>query len=168
MSVETTTIALCVATLVVLILLMSCAGSPKRKSGSSYHSQNQCGRDGMQDRESISDDQLSNYGRGKENRDAAQRESDLQDLDEYDDYNSVAQYQSLEPEVFESHDEYSSNISVASHGASALSTTSHDNYPVSFVGLRRPDMHSIYADSSARQQHSEYADQMPSHSSYML
>jgi hypothetical protein len=168
MPVELTTIALCVATLVVLILLMSCAGSPKRRSGPSYHRQNQCGREGMQDLDSISDHQLSNYGRGEENRNADQRNSDLQDLDGYEDYNSVAQYQSLEPEVYESHEEYSGNIGVASHGASALSTTSHDNYPVPFVGLRRPDMHSIYADTSARQQHSEYADQMPSHTSYTL
>jgi hypothetical protein len=167
MQVDATTIALGFSTLVVLILLMSCTGSTKSKSTSS------CDRQApavviYQDLDSSDDHQRSKYGRGEENRNDAQRNRDLQDLAGYDDYNSVAQYQSLEPDVFESHDEYSSNIGVASHGASALSTTSHDNYPVPFVGLRRPDMHSIYADKSARQQHSEYADQMPTRSSYML
>lgn len=169
MEVSTTTIALGVATLVVLILLMSCAGGSKNKSGSSC-SNKQTPVVLYQD---LGDDrgykhQISNYGRGAENRNSSQRQRDLEDLDGYDDYNSVAQYQSLEPDVFESHEEYSSNIGVASQGASALSTTSHDNYPVPFVGLRRPDMHSSYAGESARQQHSEYVDQMPAHTSYML
>jgi len=164
---ETTTVALGVATLVVLILLMSCAGASKSKAASN------CPRPAppvviYQDLDGGNDHQMSKWGQGVYNRQAGQRQRDLQNLNEYDDYNSVAQYESLEPEVFSSHEDYSSNIGISSSGASSMTTLSHDNYPVQFVGLRRPDMHSIYAGAGARQQHSEFVDQMPARAGYML
>lgn len=166
MELPTTTVALGVATLVVLILLMSCNNSVKPKST------NVCtrrpSRPVHRDLDSDDNHQRSPWGQGVQNRRLNRRERELKNLSGYDDYNSVAQYESLDPEVFASHDEYSSNIDISSSGASSMTTTSHDNYPVPFVGLRRPDMHSSYAGSTARQQHSEYADQMPARSGYML
>ena len=177
MEVSTTTIALGVATLVVLILLMSCSSTSKRQGSGSRYAYASGSGSRCASRSSASpvykdlDEtgaQVSRWGQGVSNRQMNSQYNDLNNLKGYDDYNSVAQYQSLEPEVYDSHKEYSSNIGVASSGASALSVASHDNYPVQWVGLRRPDMQSIYAGSDARQQHSEYVDQMPNKTNYTL
>lgn len=169
MEVSTTAIALGLATLVVLILLMSCSGKSKPKPKLTCSRPSRPSRPVVyRDLDSSYDSQISPWGQGVENRRRYQRGRDLGKLSGYDDYNSVAQYQSLDPEVYESHEEYSANIDVSSSGASSMSTTSHDNYPVPFVGLRRPDMHSSYAGDDARQQHSEYADQMPANTNYLL
>jgi hypothetical protein len=112
--------------------------------------------------------QMSSYGTGVKNRQLAQQYANLSDLKSYESWNEVAQYQSLEPEVFESHDDYAGSIGISNSGASALTMRSDDNNVVPFVGLRRPDYHSTYAGPDARQQHSEFVDQMPASTHYLL
>jgi hypothetical protein len=123
-----------------------------------------------QDNQDMDDEkyQMSSYGTGVKNRQLTQQYANLSDLNSYKSWNEVAQYQSLEPEVFESHNDYAGSIGISNSGASALTMRSDDNNVIPFVGLRRPDYHSTYAGSDARQQHSEFVDQMPAATGYLL
>jgi hypothetical protein len=49
-----------------------------------------------------------------------------------------------------------------------MSTRSDDNDVVSWVGLRRPKYDQVYAQPDARVVHSDYPDQMPTATSYVL
>jgi len=106
------------------------------------------------------DSPMSDYGSGvQESKIKKQYNAVADNLEAYDGYNAVVQYAALEPEIFESQKEYTENLGMTS-GASALSTRSDPNDVVTWVGLRRPDYHSVYAGSDARVVHSEYPDQL--------
>lgn len=156
---ETTTVALCVATLVVAVLLMSCWDSkmqmPAKSCVSEPHAVVMRGGDPDDD-----SNQRSDWGSGVVSRELAKQHNELATLDGYDDYAAVTQYQALDPEVFESHESYGDQIGVSNNGASALAIRSDPNDVVTWTGLRRPDYHSVFAASDARTQHSEFADQM--------
>lgn len=179
---ETSVIALSVATLVVLILLMSCWGvkpSSNKPRGrkvvfmrrSNKGSNNRGSRRQMpryQASISCPVNEKSNSGQGLKNRQLAGQYNDLVSMQGYDDYNSVMQYASLEPEVFDSHNSYSSNVGIANSGASSLSVRSDPNDVNPWVGLRRPDYHSVHSGCDVRVDHSEIPDQMFASTHYLL
>jgi len=163
------TVALIISILVMLILLFSCSNKSHANRYTSRHTHRHAHRHAHDDLDDDLDSrEISKYGQGEKNREFRRRTHRVDKLKDYDDYNDVIQYESLDPEVYQSHDEYSKNVGISSNGASALSVTSHDNYPVPFVGLRRPDMQSTYARTGARTEHSEYADQMPGTTNYLI
>lgn len=152
-------IALSVSIAVVLVMLYNCWKSPNQR---------RAGR-GCNRREGLSSGPAeSDWGSGVQNKKFEQSTEELKDLVGYADYNSVMQYQALEPEVFESHKQYSKDMNKFNMGPSAMSETSHDNYAVPWVGLRRPDTHSVYADENARVVHSEYVDQTPKNRPFVI
>lgn len=154
-----------IAVVILLALLSSCMDSPscgqrrrRRPSGEGRY------QDGRYYSNRVPTDvynQRSNWGQGVDNRRTNRAERDLINLNGYDDYNAVTKFLGLDREVIDSQEEYNSNTVYTSRGASTLSTTSHDNYPVPFVGLRRPNMKATYAKSGARTEHTEFVDQMP-------
>lgn len=107
-------------------------------------------------------------GTAVSNADLQQQYADLANLDGYQDYNEVAQYTSLEPEIFKSHAEYSTDINNSTSGASSMVLRSDDNYPITWIGLKRPDMRSSYASSDSRIDSSESPEQMPATTHYLL
>ncbi len=151
-------IALSVAIAVVLVMLYNCWKSPNQR-----RARRGCSQEGMSSKPEESD-----WGSGVQNKKFEQSTEELKDLVGYADYNSVMQYQALEPEVFESHKQYSKDMNKFNMGPSAMSETSHDNYAVPWVGLRRPDTHSVYADENARVVHSEYVDQTPKNRPFVI
>ena len=155
---ETSTLALSVATLVVFVLLTSC-WNPKSAQGKSRNPVVVV-RSGCDSPNSVAHQQ-SSYGSGLKNRQYHARAADLRDLNGYGDWGSVAQYQSLEPEVFDSHKEFSHDIGIANSGASMMAETSHSNHINPTVGFRNAttDYHSISAAADARVVNSTNADQ---------
>lgn len=105
------------------------------------------------------DVEKSGFGRGVAEEKMKKRVEDVaNNLSGYEDYNSVTKYMAIEPEVFDDQREYTENLRLT-RGASTLATRSDPNDVVPFVGLRRPDYHSVYAAEDARVVHSEYPDQ---------
>jgi hypothetical protein len=155
-------VALGLAVLVVLYLLMQCWDDrqqvPARGCDKKPHVI--VLREGMTSAEAEADNQRSDSGQGVINRQLQAQENDLANLEEYDDFSAVAKYQALEPEVYESHEQYADQLGISNSGASNMTVRSDPNDVVNWVGLRRPDYHSTYAKSDARQVHSEFADQM--------
>jgi hypothetical protein len=110
----------------------------------------------------------SDTGSGLMNQQLASQYSDLQNLKGYGAWGEVAQYQALEPEVYESHEEYTDDMNRVSSGASMMTIRSDPNDVNMWRGLRRPDYHSIYAASDARVDHTEVPDQMQSQTRYLV
>lgn len=172
---ENVTVAIGVSILVVLILLFSCWGKkkkvPKSKGKTSSCSQQQTQLQAQQDLLAQQNDDAQQFyaptGTGRINATLANQYSQLNGA-QYQDWNEATQAASLEPEVFKSQAEYTADINNSTSGASAMSIRSDDNYPIPFVGLRRPDMQSVYADSTARVEQSEYPDSMPAPTSYLI
>jgi hypothetical protein len=103
------------------------------------------------------------------NKSFNQRYKDLSgNLSSYEDYGQVAQYLSLDPEVFESHNQYSSDMNRLSLGPSSMSERSDSMDLNPFVGLRRINYQDVFANSSSRQTHSETPDQMPTQRPYVV
>jgi hypothetical protein len=162
---ENSTIALGVATLVVIVLLMSCWEKPKETVPKTKYPPRQrrvrrpppaC----YQVREeAVQDLQMPRYGQGKKKMQLDQQYESLKHL-EQGDYDTVVQYMSLDPEVFESHSNYSNDIGIANRGASSMTVRSDSNDIVPWVGLFRPDYHSVYADPTSRTDHSQFVGQM--------
>lgn len=159
-------IALAVATVVVLILLMSCWDDKPQSRPRSCPKSRVVVLKGMDPDDDSH--QRSDWGQGKKSRQLARQNNDLVRLSEYDDYSTVAKYQALEPEVFDSHEQYADQVGVANSGASNMTVRSDPNDVVPWVGLRRPEYHKTFAKSDARQVHSEYSDQMFSKTRYLL
>ena len=89
-------------------------------------------------------------------------------LQGYDDYSQVTQLVGLEPEVFQSHAEYTADLNRSTSGASSMSIRSDDGYFIPFVGLRRPDLQSITPSSDARVTSSQDPAQMPTETPYCI
>lgn len=153
MEASMTTVALGIAISVVVILLISCAGPSKSCKKSKCRSS--C--EGLES----GSPQLSNTGTGVLNRQLELQNQKVMQIDGYGDYNEVAQLESLDPEVIESHNEFAGSLGISNSGASALTVRSDSQDIVPRYGLRQIDYHSVYADEDARQQHTEFVDQMP-------
>jgi hypothetical protein len=164
--------ALCVFIVVIIILLVIFGPSfftsdLDSESDSDYDDQNfvrknnyrKAGRD-MQ--------RYSDSGSAVLNANAARRYQDVaSNLSGYSDYNSVMQHIGLEPEIYESHANYSSDMNRLSLGPSTLSERTDPNDVVPWRGLRRT-RYEVYADENARVEQSETPDQMPTRSSYCI
>lgn len=149
-------LALSVSIAVVLVLLVSCWDKKPKKQAQ----QQARGRAVYRDLSSGSVQQRSDTGTGLKNANARNRYDNLRDnMSGYEDYGQVAQYMSLEPEVFESHEQYSEDMNRLSLGPSSMAERSDPNDVVPWVGLRRPDYKSASASEGARVEHSEIPDQ---------
>ncbi len=158
---DTVVLGLSVAIAAVVILLLSCWDTKKapKKSGSASV---------VQSVEAKAETPKSTWGTGLQNRQSNDRYKDLANLAGYDDYNSVAQYMSIEPEVYESHSRYADDMGRSTSGASMLPVRDDPQDVVPWVGLRKPRYHEVYSGAGARQEHSEIPDQMRSSTSYCL
>lgn len=114
------------------------------------------------------DHQFSKFGSGPSNRQLYAQYSDLKNLKGFKDYNEVMQYEALEPEVFASQNAYANGINRTTSGASAMAIRTDNNDVVPWVGLRRPDYHDVGPGYGARVDTSEYADQMPRFTRYLV
>jgi hypothetical protein len=155
---DSSTVALGVVVVIVVLMLMrpnedqQCGGRRVRRSAGRL---DPC-------------TQLSSAGTGVSNRRLAKQYNQVVQANGYDDYSQAMQYMALEPEVYDSHASYSFDVGVANRGASTLTIRSDPNDAVGWVGLRRPDYQSVYAACDARVDHSEYPDQMPARTHFIL
>jgi hypothetical protein len=110
----------------------------------------------------------SDTGSAVLNANSARRYQNMaSNLSGYSDYNSVMQYIGLEPEIYESHANYSSDMNRLVLGPSTLSERTDSNDTVPWIGLRRTK-YEVFADENARVEQSETPDQMPTRSSYCI
>ena len=116
----------------------------------------------------VTKNNVSEYGRGVQNKQFRDRYGALAELDGYDDYNSVAQYMSIEPEVYDSQAKYTKDMGRSTSGASMLPVRDDPNDVVPWVGLRKPKYRDVYSSEGARQDHSEIPDQMRVNSFYCI
>jgi hypothetical protein len=112
--------------------------------------------------------QFSQFGSGPLNRQLYAQYKDLKNLTKFNDYNQVMQYEALEPEVFASQNAYANGINRTTSGASAMTVRTDNNDVVPWVGLKRPDYHDVGPGYGARVDTSEYADQMPRFTRYLV
>ena len=110
----------------------------------------------------------SDWGSGLINRQLDKQHNESVNSGTYDDYNSFMKDISLEPEVYDSHNEFSDSVGVANTGASNLSVRSDPNDVVMPWGLRRVNYHDAYALPDARVEHSEHPDQMYKQTSFLV
>lgn len=158
-------LGLSVAIAVVLVLLLSCwKGKPKKQAPAKSVAVAPALSCNKKDEDIIDKAQ---YGTGVDNRQAANRYSNLNNLQGYDDYNSVAQYMSLEPEVYDSHNRYADDMNRSTGGASLMSVRDDPNDLVPWVA-RKPFYQDVYVQPGARQEHSEYPDQMREKTYYVI
>ena len=156
-------LGLSVAVAVILVLLLSCWNTkPKKKSMPSVSVVE------LSDAAGQPGPEKSDWGTGLENAKFNKRYNDLSDLSAYEDYNSVAQYMSIEPEVYESHSRYSDDMGRSTAGASMLAVRDDPNDAVPWVGLRKPRYQEAYVGPTARQEHSDIPDQMRAPSYYCV
>jgi hypothetical protein len=159
---------LTVAIFIVLFMLFSC-WCKSDKSNKDYFANNS---------KNLSDDleikvkdenilEYSEYGVGVENRKSLAREEDLKNVTDYEDYNEIIQYMSIDPEIHQSHNNFTSDIGISTTGASMRSTTDHPNDLNSWV-LRPPNYRDASVQEGARQEPSEYVDQMRDRNYYTI
>jgi hypothetical protein len=165
---DTVLLSLGLAIVVVLVLLMSCWKSkPKRRRAVRAGN---CTPTVSNAAASEPDPSAfySSYGTGPMNRQMSKQYANLQNLKGYQDWNEVAQYQSLEPSVFESQEEYAQDINRSTSSASSSTIRSDDAYPIDWTGLRRPEMQSCYSGNDSRVVSSQSPDQMPSATRFLI
>jgi hypothetical protein len=167
---DNVSLALSIAIAVVVVLLITCWDwKPKKKP---RKVSTRVSRQAVDDSDSCGNGvgvSESDYGRGVTNMRAAERYQDLsQNLAGYGDYAQVAQYMALEPEVYESHQRFAEEANLLNLGPSNMSERSDPNDVVPWVGLRRPDYQSVYANCTARVEHSEIPDQMNAQRAYTI
>lgn len=157
-------LSLSVAVAAIAILLLSCWDSKKKKTPKSEDNSAPV----LKSTQGQPPPERSEWGTGVQNTEFRDRYKDLTNLLAYDDYNAVAQYMSVEPEVYESHSRYSKDMGSSTSGASMLPVRDDPNDVVPWVGLRKPRYHEAYANPGARQEHSEIPDQMRGNSFYCV
>lgn len=108
--------------------------------------------------------QKSSYGSGVINRYGRRRMKEVASgVDRYSSWNDIAQYQSLEPEVYASHQQWVQDANQSTTGASIQTLRDDPNDVNPQWGLfRRTYQANGGAQSDARVDNSEYVDQMPS------
>lgn len=110
----------------------------------------------------------SDTGSGLINDQLAAQYADLENLKQYGSYNELSQYMSLEPDVYKSHQEYSTDINRSTSGASMMTIRSDPNDVNPWRGLRRIDYKSIYPQDDVRTDSSEVPDQMETATHYLI
>jgi hypothetical protein len=163
---ENVVLGLSVAVAVVLVLLLSCWKSDKPKKRV-----NTCAADRVASQAAaasdVNIDNKARTGTAVLNREASNRYGELLDLERYDDFNSVAQFMSLEPEVYDSHSRYAKDMGRSTSGPSMMSERDDPNDTVPWVA-RKPDYQGAFVQPGARQEHSEYPDQMRPKTYYVI
>lgn len=159
---DNTALGLSIAIAIVIILLLTCWGSPQEKN----KSKKRCVYEDIE-RSSLDVPRQSQYGTGVKNREFDARFNSLKNLDSYDDYNAVATYMSLEPEVFESHARYSRDMSRSTTGASMMTVRDDPNDPVKWVG-RPPQYRGVTVGYNARELPSDIPDQLRQRTFYPI
>jgi hypothetical protein len=155
-------LGLSIAVALVLLLLYKCWMPKNKSTNDSPPMRNK------QSKRHADNNNVSEYGRGVQNKQFRDRYGSLAELDGYDDYNSVVQYMSIEPEVYHSQAKYTKDMGRSTSGASMLPVRDDPNDVVPWIGLRRPKYRDVYSSDGARQDHSEIPDQMRSNSSYCI
>lgn len=167
-------VALGLGIAIVAVLLMSCWKGGKKSyesSCSGMESTQQVAQSSKQvpgDKADFGWSGLSTTGTGVINRELAQQYKDLKDVSQYGDYGSLTQLMALEPEVFESNAEYNSSMNRSTSGPSTMTVRSDSADIINWRGLRRPDYQSVYSASDARVTSSQYIDQMPAATRYLV
>jgi len=146
-------LGLSVSIAVVLIFLMTSWKDPNKNSVNGMHNHP---KNVEVDNNILNE---SEFGTGVQNRKMEARQADLAGIESYDDYNSVAQYMSIEPEVYASHNNYTNDINSSTTGPSTLSVTDHPNDINPWL-VRKPFYHDAFPQPGARVESSEYPDQM--------
>jgi hypothetical protein len=108
----------------------------------------------------------STFGSGVRNRQLKKQYEDLKGA-EYDDYNSLVQYMSLESDVFTSHDSYTREMDRTTTGPSNMAERSDPNDTVPWIGLRRIN-YNVPMSSNIRTEPTETSDQMYEQTNYSL
>lgn len=142
-------LGLSIAIAIVLVLLLSCSNKSKKSK--------------RRARPALSTESASSHHNPDQSR-----YDDLKDVAGYGDYDQLTQYMSIEPEIFESHNKYTSDMNRSTSGPSMLSERDDPNDIVPWVGLRKPRYRDVYASAGARQEHSEEPDQMRENTSYVI
>ena len=122
---DSVSIALGFAIVVVLILLMTCFKNKHPKT--------------KKKRQVLPSTATSEYGTGVVNEEFNKRHDNLLRVDGYDDYTQLAQYMSVDPEVYESHARYTADMNRSTSGPSMLPERDDPNDVVPWVGMRRID-----------------------------
>lgn len=156
-------LALSVAVAVIVVLLLSCWDSKDKKKDTRQPAPRSRPQRALPAVRNESD-----WGTGVANRNSRARFNDLSKLSGYDDYSEVAQYMSVEPEVYESHNRFTSDMGRSTSGASMLPVRDDPNDVVPWVGLRKPKYQEVFVSPYARQEHSESPDQMRVASMYCV
>ena len=162
---DSVVIGLSVAVAIVIVLLLSCKNKKTTHKGS--HASNKK-RVTVRAPKRGKSYEHSEYGTGLDNTASNNRYQDLAGLASYEDYNAVAAYMSVEPEVYESHARYSDDLGRSTSGASMLPVRDDPNDVVPWVGLRKPKYQDAFVTDGARQEHSEIPDQMRGNSYYCV
>jgi hypothetical protein len=154
--------AFCLAVVVVVVLLFIFGpGFFRHKHKRKEHDDSDSESD---DEDHVARDmqRRSDTGTGVLNaRAAARYQKASSSLAGYSDFGTFAQFIALEPEVFESHANYTTDMNRMSLGPSTLSERSDPNDLHKWT-VRPPDYSAVYADENARTEHSEIPDQMRS------
>ncbi len=153
-------IALGVSIVVILVLLYSCSSKKRKKPRKNTNNRNT--------RHETPGVDMSDYGTAVINRASNSRYNNALNVTAYDDYNELAQYMSVDPEVYESHSRYTMDMNRSTSGPSMLSERDDPNDVVPWVGLRKPRYRDVYASVDARQEPSETPDQMRENTTYVL
>lgn len=171
---ETVGIALGLATIIVVVLLRKCAARPEKDCSKPRANKTVSGMQSLDPRDdpttdpSCPDGYKSTWGTGVLNRQMDAQYSMLKGLTGYDDYSQVVQLTSLEPEVYASHAAFTNDLGITNKGASTLTVRSDPNDVNPWIGLRRPDYHSVYTMCDARVDSSESPDQMFAQTRYLI
>ena len=172
---------LSIAIVVVVILLLSCWNKPMHQR-QKLNRPNLVQQPHVQHRrrqmrpahQHLKPDQIdenilskSEYGSGVYDEKSSKRYEELSNIQGYDDYNTVVQYMSVEPEVYDSHERYSKDMGRSTAGASMMSVRDDPNDVVPWVA-RKPFYQDSYSQAGARQEPSEYPDQMREKTYYVI
>ncbi len=177
---ELVNVALGFAIIIVLIILWKCRkGKNDKKSRRGNYAQAFSGNkiDANNDYANIvpSRDNLpliaqDPVGSGAMNVTLDDQYKKLKSAANFDDYNAMMQFASLEPEVFASQNAYTKEMTNSTSGASAQSVRDDPNDINPWVGIRGAvrDYSSVYSDSTSRVVSSETPDQMKQPTRFVL
>jgi hypothetical protein len=110
----------------------------------------------------------SAWGQGVKKRQLLSQNQQLYGA-EYDDWNQMAAAMALEPEVFDSHNEYTNELNYAVTAGAKMGVRTDPNDVNNWVGFRRPNYHEASSpDDTARQVPSSYVDQYEKNRPFLL
>lgn len=112
--------------------------------------------------------QLSHGGQADTHRSLDSQYRAMQNMESADSWAAVTQLQSLEPEVYKQHSEYTNDLGIANTGPSYMSVRTDPNDIVPWQGLLQPDYKNVWPGATSRVIASETPDQMDHRTKFML